>query len=330
MITSNQKPALKDPSSLNRTGLAMLYNAARMVLFRPCLCPTKHRLHNQTKASQEFNQMAVENCVEAAKNIITILSWYADSPEHIFSIPPFWSTLHYLCQALAVLLLELALKCEHLPKEKQLLLAEVKKGVRWLVGMSEASISARKAWEIYDRLLHTIANVNNLPVHDMPTQAPVPPNYNFFRHAGLHRKQKELNTSPQSHATQGETRDMSFYEPRQQQNLTPNLFGESEYQFYTNPLDDAAALDRFLAIGGLHGQFDDPWQQHLMISDVTGMMQAAGQDVMGVNVGMPGMVAPNIGVNVSMPTQQDISPQATYAVPTYNSNIYPPGSQANY
>lgn len=105
------EPNWQDPNHLSRTGLAMLWNSSRMILFRPCLCRFEGRLNNQSIKSRDFNQNAVENCIHSARKMIALVSWFAGTVTQLYAcLPPFWNALHYLCEALSVLLLELAFR----------------------------------------------------------------------------------------------------------------------------------------------------------------------------------------------------------------------------
>jgi hypothetical protein len=56
-----------------------------------------------------------------------------------------------------------------------------KKGILWLHDMAETSVSARKAWEIFDCLIRLVALMISCSVCDIPSEAPIPPGYNWRR-----------------------------------------------------------------------------------------------------------------------------------------------------
>lgn len=174
------EPDWKDPHTLQRLSLAMHFNSSRMILYRPCLCRFSDRFSNQSKDARNVNQEAVEICINSARQMISLLSWAVRSVDSLYSISPWWSVLHYLCEALSVLMLEMAYQSQHLPREAAYILEDAKKGIGWLSTMSGHSISARKAWEIFDSLLRVVAPLIKWSVYDMPTEAPVPPGYNVF------------------------------------------------------------------------------------------------------------------------------------------------------
>ncbi|KAG9241833.1 fungal-specific transcription factor domain-containing protein [Calycina marina] len=168
----------KDKYTVSRIGLAVHYHSSRMILYRPFLCrfSNNSRMSVQSAESQDFNQKAVEICINSARNVISMLKGPASrSLKDLYSIAPWWKILHFLCEALSVLTLEMAYEAQHKQGESTLILDDAKLGVSWLAKMAGRSIAARKAWEIYDILVKNIALILRWPVFDMPNEAPCPP-----------------------------------------------------------------------------------------------------------------------------------------------------------
>jgi uncharacterized membrane protein YgcG len=275
-------PDWNDANILPRMGLAMQFFSSRMILFRPCLCRFEGRLKHQSENSKDFNQEAVETCIRSARKMISLLSWSASSVSKLYAITPWWNTLHYICEALSVLMLEMAFKAIHLPNEAANILDDAKKGVRWLAMMAEQSVSARKAWEIFDSLIRLVAPMIRWSVFDMPTQAPVPPGYNWQRfNAALSPPLPQpLPPSTQQQQQQPQVTHSSYnlthYQSPQTQPPQPIPWQPSpsafNFQYTTqadfsqphshvaNPLDHSTAISRFSQIGQVHGHYDDPWQ----------------------------------------------------------------------
>lgn len=269
-------PDWNSPYTLPQIGLTMLYNSSRMILFRPCLCRFEGRLKDQTEKSKDFSQESVETCVRAARNIITLLSCSASPVDKVYTIPPWWNTLHYLCEALSVLTLELAFQSQHMPREAAFILDDAKKGVRWLSMMSAQSISARKAWEIFDRLIRHVAPLVNWSVYDMPTEAPIPPGYSWQRSHPAYQtsspqvNQNQLQSLSEAHLQNFQNTQSQLSTPAATTNwmAQPPAFHNfagyqqgypSESAQFSNPLDQTEALSLFSSIGHLHGHYDDPW-----------------------------------------------------------------------
>ena len=157
--------------------LAMYYWSVRMILFRPCLCDMEGRIKSESKTSQEFNQAAAAACVTAA---LTLLNLMPESPEisEAFRILPWWVLLHYVCQATAVLLLELCLGAQHCPSQIGEILAGLRKAMSYLRMMLGESLSAFKAWRVCRQLLADTTSIFGLDTSDVPSDAPQPPGWN--------------------------------------------------------------------------------------------------------------------------------------------------------
>lgn len=275
---TTHEPDWTDPWLLQRTGLAMLYNSSRMILFRPCLCQFEGRIAKQSEESQDSTQKAVVECILSARRMISLFSWSATRVEKLFAISPWWNTFNYLCEALSILMLEMAFQSQHMPRESANILDDAKKGVNWLAMMSAQSISARKAWEIFDRLIRLVAPVIGSSAFDMPTEAPIPPGYNWRRHIAHFFGAQGLQPPPQrapagysqlseNHLRQFQSSQPSLSLPTntnlwtaQEPSFQPFFEGQSGYlEQFRNPLDQAEALNRFSGIGNVHGPYDDPW-----------------------------------------------------------------------
>ena len=208
MFETWTEPDWDDPYTLSRIGLAMYFNSLRMILFRPCLCRFEGRMDNQSQQSRDFEQEAVATCVHSARRMISILGWSAKSEAKIYAISPWWSTLHYLCEALSILMLEMAFEAQHLPSETADILADIKKGIYWLAMLAEGSIAARKAWEIFDNLVRLVAPKIRWSVFDLPTSVPIPARYNWRRFV-------KTNNDPNARWSQLSTKNLQTYQATQ-------------------------------------------------------------------------------------------------------------------
>lgn len=269
MFDTWTEPDRNDPHTLSRIGLAMVFNSSRMILFRPCLCRFEGRMDNQSQASRDFEQEAVVNCIHSARRMIALLNWNTKSEAKFYAIPPWWHTLHYLCEALSVLMLEMAFEAQHIPNEAADILADAKKGIYWLTMLSEGSIAARKAWEIFDNLIRLVAPKINWSVFDLPTTVPIPARYNWRRFG-------KASNGPDTRWSQLSTENLQTYQDSQpaipdsttswaNQGLGQYPAGFSERRAtpeqFSNQLDSSTAVQRFANIGQLYGHYDDPWQQ---------------------------------------------------------------------
>jgi hypothetical protein len=131
--------------------LAMAYQSTRMILFRPCLCHLEGAIPHESALSRSFNQEAALSCVSAARSLLALLPDEAVN-SHASKKLPWWSLLHYINQAGAVLILELCLKAEHMPSQVKALFADMRKVMAWLAEMAAESLSAWRSWKIFRKL----------------------------------------------------------------------------------------------------------------------------------------------------------------------------------
>jgi hypothetical protein len=131
--------------------LAMAYQSTRMILFRPCLCHLEGAIPHESALSRSFNQEAALSCVSAARSLLALLPDEAVK-SHASKKLPWWSLLHYVNQAGAVLILELCLKAEHMPSQVKVLFADMRKVMAWLAEMAAESLSAWRSWKIFRKL----------------------------------------------------------------------------------------------------------------------------------------------------------------------------------
>ncbi|CAG8978305.1 hypothetical protein HYALB_00005891 [Hymenoscyphus albidus] len=275
---------IDDEYTLQRTGLAMIHCSCLMILFRPYLCRFDLRLKH-THDDRSFTQEAVQTCIHSARKIIALVNWSADGAG-VYSVPPWWNTIHYICQALAILILEIAFRSQHMPEEAEDILKDAKIGVNWLSEMSRFSISARKAWHIYDKLIRIGAPVINQTVFDMPMNAPIPPGYrlqprqNVYSALVLPTSQhdaEQANPNPLSQANLQQYQNTQGRAPSPNQTTTAWASESQPYMHFDqgrglqqpypsqamgNPLDHTQALNLFQNISGVHGHYDDlSWAQ---------------------------------------------------------------------
>lgn len=150
-----------------RMCLGFFYYSVRILINRPCLCRVDRRIPNQSGRSRDFNRSAAISCVQAARATLNLLP---DEPNTIglYKISPWWCLLHYLMQAASVLMLELAIRADHMPFEAEEILRCAKKAVRWLNKMSDECLAAHRAWELCTNLLTKVASRVGRDVHDLP------------------------------------------------------------------------------------------------------------------------------------------------------------------
>lgn len=163
--------------------LELYYCSVSMILCRPSLCEI--RIHGESQGSTEFNRLSARACVQAAIRMVSLMP---DEPvaEYVFQVLPWWSLLHYVCQAAAVLLLELCLNVQHMPSETREVMFATKKAMNYLWSLAPSSKSAFKAWTIVRLLVQkvTLRYQRNV-LMDIPADAPKPRNWTEDDEHGL-------------------------------------------------------------------------------------------------------------------------------------------------
>ncbi|KAK4940189.1 hypothetical protein LTR10_019617 [Elasticomyces elasticus] len=188
--------------------LSMYYYSVQMILHRPCLCEII--IENQSFSSEEFNRNSARACVHAGMSLLAIMP---DNPSahEAYQLLPWWSLLHYVAQATAVLMLEMALNCQHFQSERKDVINYLRKAMAYIWCMSGTSLSAYKAWRIFRQLLTTIVEDHEeYDTVDIPEEAPQPPGWTEKMEASV---QRNFQTSVATDGVQGQD-DASTWSPR--------------------------------------------------------------------------------------------------------------------
>lgn len=201
-----------DAQLLNHFELALAYQSTRMILFRPCLCPLEGAMSPELSAlSQSSIQEGAISCVSAARTMLALLPNHAVSC-HTSKILPWWSLLHYITQAGAVLILELCLKAKHMPSQVKELFGDMMKVMAWLAGTAADSLSAWRSWNIFRKLCLQAAAVVGIDI-TIPEDIRKPPEWDATYE---HRTSRTL--SPASHQ---QTNHQPSSHPNQQPEMSP-------------------------------------------------------------------------------------------------------------
>ena len=156
--------------------LAMYYHSVEMMLHRPCLAEVV--IENESTQSQEFNRSSARACVHAAMSMLALMPAYPTAHE-AYQLLPWWTLLHSVAQAMAVILLELALEAQHFRDEIPQLATCLRKAFGYLWCMTEGSLSAYRAWRIFRQLLTELEERHgDLNLRDIPTEALAPDGWN--------------------------------------------------------------------------------------------------------------------------------------------------------
>jgi hypothetical protein len=92
----------------------------------------ENRIKGQSDTSVDFNNRIAASCVQAAEDMTKL---FPDEPdeEYIYEQGPWWCIIHYIMQAIAVFLLEIAYQAAHTgPNRRTEILWCIKKLLKWL------------------------------------------------------------------------------------------------------------------------------------------------------------------------------------------------------
>jgi Fungal specific transcription factor domain len=156
-----------------RMCLGFFYYGTRIIANRPCLCRLDRKIPTQSSRSRDFNRAAAATCIDSAREMLQMLP---DEPNAVGlnRIGPWWCILHHLMQATVALLLELAFRSHHMPKETDEIFDAAKKAVRWLHNLGDENYSARRAWNLCNKMLRDAAPKIGREVSHLPEQPPGP------------------------------------------------------------------------------------------------------------------------------------------------------------
>jgi hypothetical protein len=152
--------------------LILYYQSIRIILHRPCLC--RIQISAESIFSKEFNRSSARSCVHGAVSLINVLP---DDPtaHEAYQLLPWWNLLHYLCQALAVFILELCLDMEHFEKSSSSITPHVQKAMSYLWCLTTGSLSAYKAWRILRQMLVVLSfRIDDFDIAGIALDAQVP------------------------------------------------------------------------------------------------------------------------------------------------------------
>ncbi|EPS31954.1 hypothetical protein PDE_06913 [Penicillium oxalicum 114-2] len=146
--------------------LALQYHGSKILLGRPCLCQHKSSSRGKRQVLNDFNKTMSLSALESAAQITHLIpDGQTLSSTHRHG--PWWSLLHSVMQAVAIMILEISFGYVHMPEGERLLIPLTKKCIRWLHQTSENSVASRRAWQLCDNTLRQLANSMKFQVGDM-------------------------------------------------------------------------------------------------------------------------------------------------------------------
>ncbi|GAD98934.1 C6 transcription factor [Paecilomyces variotii No. 5] len=127
-----------------------------ILINRPCLCGTDDGLSSsmpdQSAGSRHSDELAAARCVSSAQSLVRLLRKESDK-RAFYTATPWWSILHYLVQAAAILTIEIVYAAVHVPGQMDSLAADAVMVLQWLQAMATTNASAELAWLALSRLI---------------------------------------------------------------------------------------------------------------------------------------------------------------------------------
>lgn len=162
-----------DPRS--NLDVEMTFCSVRMILYRPFMCEI--HIDDESAESMKFNQLCARAGVTAAIRMTDILP---DDPvaAQVLQIFPWWTLLHYVSQATAMMCLELCLNVQHMQDQTCEVMGALRKALNYLWVLAPESKSAYRAWGIYRPLVEKVAKrYRRNMLTEMPVEASRPQNW---------------------------------------------------------------------------------------------------------------------------------------------------------
>lgn len=159
-----------------KISLFLKWASLNMMLFRPYVCAID--IPNESEESRDFDQNAARACVESALSLLHILTSSATFARTTVTIQ-WWHALHYTCQALGILLLEMSLGHRHYyPDNLGRIVNGIKDGLTYIEPMCCHLKSAFKLWNLSRLVLQTaLQRYQAVNLVEIPATAPQPLNW---------------------------------------------------------------------------------------------------------------------------------------------------------
>ncbi|KAL3480573.1 fungal-specific transcription factor domain-containing protein [Aspergillus californicus] len=167
-----------------QVSLALTYYSSKIILSRPCLTrPDMTEGEHSRPFRSRFGNDNARTCVESALALISVLPDSHPSTEWMIKQTPWWCILHFLMQALTVLLIQLSIGPVPIftpegdanpsistreEQASQLILPACKKGLRWVHALAKNDPSAYRAFQISESFIRRIGRAKNLDLSGVP------------------------------------------------------------------------------------------------------------------------------------------------------------------
>lgn len=191
-FTDNSNCRNLSPDNRYQVSLALTYYSSQIILSRPCLTrPDMKEGTNIRFPRSRFGNDTAKTCVQSALSLISILP-ETPSSEWLLKMSPWWCMVHFLMQALTVLLIQLFIGpipflgdhgeqagqgdidpkiTENKDQMPEIILTAVKKALNWLYDIAKNNPSAHRAFRISENFFRRIGRVKGLDLTGVPDPA---------------------------------------------------------------------------------------------------------------------------------------------------------------
>ncbi|KAL4806403.1 fungal-specific transcription factor domain-containing protein [Aspergillus unguis] len=136
-----------------RLSLALSFYSTKILITQPCLSRILLQASFNTHTEAFCTTMATM-CIDMASEMLDLLP---DTPNiaFVFQLAPWWCIVHYIMQAITIILISLFIKEKTNTIEHPKAIDSVSKAADWLARLAEEDVSAQRAWAaIQDLLSH--------------------------------------------------------------------------------------------------------------------------------------------------------------------------------
>ncbi|KAL4790452.1 fungal-specific transcription factor domain-containing protein [Aspergillus venezuelensis] len=191
-----------DRTSKSQVSLALEFYSSQIILARPCLTrPDLKAGTNIRFPRSRFGNDTAKTCVHSAMALIAVLPETPDT-DWILHKTPWWCILHFIMQALTILLMQLSVgpvrtktgpadveyRDQSAARQRQgqgqgpsqgpapehdfdAILESCKKALRWISRMAQDDQSSYRAFEIANSFIRRIAKAKGLDLYGVPSPA---------------------------------------------------------------------------------------------------------------------------------------------------------------
>lgn len=174
---------LQHLSTQGQVSLALYYYSTRILINRPCLPQSGLQENSDFQLPRShFSNDAAITCVHSALLLISLLP---DKPSQqwLYTISPWWTMLHFIMQAITVLLVHLSIDSAsvqtglgseqtskmHTTEPFNVVFSSCKKALCWLHYMTNHGLGCQCGFDISSRLLRRIALSKGLGLEGVPS-----------------------------------------------------------------------------------------------------------------------------------------------------------------